>query len=330
MFPFILGLILLVGAIILFTYSRKHVFPGKPITTRSGYTTETTPGEPIRWPNHLTLGLSIGLAFIAALFVIAGVSYTQTAGEANVITDITGNIDGSSTATGLHPKAPWQDVTEYNIRNQQVVFLGHSQNDPDNTGGKANGPQITVQDADGVTSNIDIAVRYSIRPESVVSIYKSFKTESNFRASFIMQDVRSAVRSVPNQFKTLDLLTARTKVESAIQSYLEERWADDGVSIDSVSLQEIRAPKAVTEAYAAAQKAQVNISTQQAKLDATKISSQNQIVQAQAKAKANDLLSQSLTESVLKQNYLDTLASLGAKGNLVVVPNGFNGILNLK
>ena len=44
---------------------------------------------------------------------------------------------------------------------------------------------------------------------------------------------------------------------------------------------------------------------------------------------ANAILAASLTDPILRQRYLDTLKELAAAGNLVVVPDGFNGLVNV-
>lgn len=273
--------------------------------------------------------VSAGVLALGAVFFAFGSFYTQDAGEANVLKDVTGNIVGQNNSTGLQVKAPWVNTVTFNIRNQQVIFAGTASEGSDNSGGVSNGPQITVQDRDGVSSNVDIALRYSIRPDAVTDIYKEFLSEDNFKKSFIEQDVRSVVRLVPNEFSTIDLLTKRGDVEAAILDALESRWEDDGVIVDSISLQEIRPPAAVVESYADAQQAQINVTKEQANLDAAQVSAQQKVVQAQAEADANAILNGSLTENILSQRYLDTLGKLAAEGNLVVVPDGFNGLVNV-
>jgi regulator of protease activity HflC (stomatin/prohibitin superfamily) len=319
----IISLLLLIAGLIGFAASKRSVVRAASSSNR--YAADNAKAV------HTTSIVVTLVGFVAsALFIILGSTYSQDAGEATVLKDVTGNIVGSTTETGLHWKAPWVDTVTFNIRNQQVVFAGDAEVNPDNTGGKANGPQITAQDSDAVSDNIDIAIRYSIRPGSVIDVYKSFKNEDNFKSQFIMQDVRSAVRLVPNDFSTKDLLTNRADVEAKIQSVLEQRWADDGVTVDSVSLQEVRPPNSVKEAYAAAQTAQVNISTQQAKLDAIKVSAQQLVVNAEATAKANDLLTGSLTPQVLQQHYLDTLAKLAKAGNLVITDGKSPALINIR
>lgn len=291
----------------------------KPAPT-TGYDTDMrSVGTVFRW-------VGVGLLSLGVVFGVISSTYTQSAGEANVLVSITGTIDGSSTTAGFHTKAPWDNIVTFNIRNQQVVYVGNAQDAPDNTGGKANGPDITVQDKDGVTDDIDIAMRYSIDPSSVIAIYKSFKDEDTFKSTFIEQDVRSAVRTAPNDFTTLQLLTKRASVEKAITEQIAAHWVGSGVTIDSVSMQEVRPPKSVVASYAEAQQAQIQVSVQQNKLNAAKVSAQQQIVQATAQAKANAILSASLSPQVLQNKYLAALKA----GTVYVVPAGSTPFITTK
>jgi regulator of protease activity HflC (stomatin/prohibitin superfamily) len=271
------------------------------------------------------------LLFLLGVVLIAFSSFfRQDVGQANVLRDWTGNIVGYETASGLHPKAPWVDVVTFDVRNQRAVFVTEqASGEGDNIGGAPDGPQITVQDAEGVTANIDIAIRYSLKPDAVIDIYSQYYNEENLRTRLIFNDIRSVVRSIPGKFSTIDMLTDRNAVQEAVLEALEARWEDDGIIVEDVALQEIRYGESVTAAYAAAQEAQINVQTEQAKLEAAKVSAQQKVVQAQAEADANSILNASLSDAILQQRYLDTLKELAAAGNLVVVPDGFNGLVNV-
>ncbi|WP_108251223.1 prohibitin family protein [Planctomonas deserti] len=314
------GLIFVILAVVAFLVARF----GKFTTTAGGLS--KTP-EPSRKPNRIAAFTGAAFAVIAVIFLAGSSLYTQDAGEAKVLKDITGNIVGQNNSTGLQTKAPWVETVTFNIRNQQVVFAGKNGEGSDNSGGATNGPQITVQDRDGVSSNVDIALRYSIRPNAVTDIYREFLNEDNFKKSFIEQDVRSVVRLVPNSFSTIDLLTKRGEVETAVLEALEARWEDDGVVVDSISLQEIRPPESVVASYAAAQEAQINVTKEQANLQAQEVKAQQKVVNAQAEADANALLNASLSPQILQQRYLDTLKELAAAGNLVVTDGSNSGVL---
>jgi len=248
-------------------------------------------------------------------------------GMAVVEKDITGNVVGQSNSSGWHWKTPWVNTVEFSIRNQPVTFLTPQKDSQEGDGYRADGPQITVQDADGVSSNIDINVRYSIKADAVTKIYTEYKDEDTFKSAFIFQDIRSIVRAVPNEFSTIDLLTNRSAVEQAIQKALETRWESAGVTVDSISLQEIRPPSSVVKSYADAQQAQINVTKEQSNLDAAEVSAQQKVVQAKAEADANALLNSSLTPSILQQRYLDTLAKLAQAGNLVITDGSGSGVL---
>lgn len=271
-----------------------------------------------------------GLFLLAVVFALFSSFFRQDVGQANVLRDWTGSIVGYETTAGLHPKAPWVDVVTFDVRNQRAVFVTEQTfGEGDNIGGAPDGPQITVQDAEGVTANIDIAIRYSLKPDSVVDIYSQYLNEENLRTRLIFNDIRSVVRSVPGSFATLEMLTDRDAVQQQVLEALERRWEDDGIIVEDVALQEIRYGESVTAAFAAAQEAAINVQTEQNKLEAAKVSAQQKVVQAQAEADANAILNASLSDAILQQRYLDTLKELAAAGNLVIVPEGFSGLVNV-
>ncbi|WP_025157213.1 SPFH domain-containing protein [Leifsonia aquatica] len=316
----ILGLVGIVVTIALTRAYKKALAIHRQKKAEERYYIQYGPSAVAKW---VALGLTVA-AIIGGLGAsVPQLFYTQETRESVQLKDWTGNLVGSTTESGLHTKAPWVDTISFSTGTQQIVFAGASGNQNDNNGGQAAGPQITVQDQDGVTSNIDVAVRYSVVASAVTDIYKQFKTEDNFKKSFIEQDIRAVVREVPNAFSTIDLLTKRADVEAKIKNALETRWAKAGVTVDSISLQEIRAPQAVTDSYAAAQQAQIDVTKEQAKLDAAKVSSQQAVTKAEADAKANQLLTQSLTPEVLQQHYIDALKA----GTVFVVPQGSNPLI---
>lgn len=271
-------------------------------------------------------GAAAGGIVLSLLFGFLSTVYTVDEGQAVVVRSWTGEVTSQETTPGMKTKAPWKVALVYDVRNQQVIFASSTQEQD----GKQNGPQITVQDKEGVTANIDITVRYSVKPDAVTDIYKRYGSQENFVAKFIENDIRAAVRTVPTGYNTLELLNNRAKAEIDITKYLEERWDAHGVKVESVSLQEIRYSDEVKARFDAAQSARIEVEKAQAELQATEVSAQQKVVQAEAEAEANDILTKSLTAEVLSQRYLDTLQQVGKDGNLVVVPEGFNGILDLK
>lgn len=272
--------------------------------------------------------VGVGLGVLSLVLLGSTVVYTQDPGEAKVLKNWSGAIEGQADTTeGFDLKPPWVDAIDYDIRNQQAVYIGNGQDDYN--GKKPDGPQITIQDKDGVSANVDVAVRYSIRADQVTKVYTDYGQQENFKARLINQDIRSVVRNAPTSFTTIEVLTKRGDIEKRITEDLAKRWESQGVQVESVALQEIRYPDDVRQRYADAQNARTEIVKAQAELEAAQISAQQKVVQATSEAKANAVLAKSLTDPILRQRYLDTLSQLAKAGNLVVVPEGGNQIVNI-
>jgi regulator of protease activity HflC (stomatin/prohibitin superfamily) len=271
-------------------------------------------------------GVALAIVLGGGMLIFSS-AYTQEVGEAKVIKNFDGTIEREDVTAGLDWKAPWQDAVDFDITGQQAIYKGNGQATSD--GEKVNGPEITAQDKDGVSSNIDVAIRYSVKPDSVSEIFSVYKSQENFVARLIDQDIRSVVRNIPSTYSTVDVLAKRSELESKIVEGLKARWEKQGVVVDSVALQGIRYPQVVQDRFTDAQNAKTQVVQEQAKLESTKISAQQRIVEAEAQAEANRKLAASLTPEVLQSQQLSTLEKLGASGNVFVVPNGSNPLITV-
>jgi len=274
------------------------------------------------WPPYLML---LGLAGLVAIFGF-GSFYTQSPNEATVKVSWTGAVVGHSTDSGLHTKAPWEKIARFDIRNQQIGFGTTAQK-----GAVAFFPtkSINVTDADGIASSIQMNLQFSIDPAKVVDIYNQYKSEDNFINQFVISRMNTDVRDIPTKMHTLDLITGNTIVSQKSTTAAKDEFDGSGLIIDAVSIQDINYPKSISDKYEQAAQSAIEVQKAQNDLNATKISSQQQVVQAEAKAKANQELSASLTPQVLQQNYIDALTSSANNGGLIVVPNNGGQIINL-
>ncbi len=272
-------------------------------------------------PFKVAGGVVLAVALVLGIF---SSFYTQDAGEAKVQRDITGNLVGQTTTTGLHFKAPWVSTTTYDIRNNTVTYIGKGE-EGDHSGGSANGPQITFQDREGVTGNLDVVVRYSLKPDAVLDIYREFQTQENFVSRVVQNDVRSVLRNVPSKYGTIEVYNSRAEIESEMRKALEERWADDGILVEEVSLQEIRYSDDVKARFDEAQASRIAESKAQADLEVSRVTAEQKRVEAQGVADSNKILSESLTDQVLQQKMIDAYN----EGTVFVVPQGSNPLVQV-
>lgn len=273
------------------------------------------------------LPVAIPGVILALSLVLAGSQcvYTQDIGEAIVLRNFGGSLAGYTTDAGIHFKAPWQDALDWDIRNRLINFYRDAEYTYDN--GSYNGAMVTINDSSGTKSDCDVQVIYSINPDAVEQLYADYGTQEAYVSSYVSNDVRQTTRDCAGQFTTIQLLTDKEAFAKSIQDTLSERWAESGVVVESVSVQDIRYADSITDAYAQAQSAQVEQQRAKNEKETARIEAETKVIESQGTADANKILSESLTPEVLQQRYYETLQQIGESGNLVVVPEGSQPIV---
>ena len=251
----------------------------------------------------------IVIAVIAGIFILIHCFYTQDIGEVIVLRNWDGKILGSTTETGLHVKSPLVKTISYDVRNMLINF--YSDADYAYNGGSAQGPDVTINDKSGAKADIDIQVVYSLDPNYAETLYKEYGTQTNYTQSYLSNDVRS-------------------QYTDAGEKALTEKWADHGLTVEQVSVQDVRYPDEITSRYATAQAAEIDKQTAINKQETAKVDAETKKINAQADADANAILTKSLTKEVIEQHYIDALTEIGKNGNLVVVPEGSTPMINVE
>lgn len=262
----------------------------------------------------------------AIIFIGISCIYTQDTGEVCVLRNLGGSLSGSTSEAGFHIKAPWQDVITYDVRNNLINFYGDTDYKVD--GGSYEGKQVSINDKSGASANIDIQVNYSLKPDAALNLYTEYGTQENFVEKYISNDVRAVTREVSGGFDTVTMLTDRSQFTKAVQAALEKKWKDIGLTVEQVSVQDVRYPTSITDSYSQAQAAEVAKQKAQNEQETAKVQAETKKIEAQGEADANAVLAQSLNDQVLQQHYIDALKDIGKEGNLVVVPNGSTPMIN--
>jgi len=219
--------------------------------------------------------------------------------------------------------------------NQDNAMMGDNYNSRstlganDLEGGVKQSRAIPVLDKRGLTVNIDLAVQYRLRPESAPKTIEQWG--SSWEEKIINSKVREVVRDVIGQYAAEKLPEMRNEIATAIQTKVTNKVnALDGkpVILASVELRNIVLPLKIREKIEQlqAEKQNVNIAEQQkerAKQEAQKnaeiargeaernrIVAQGQAdkirIEAEEQAKANSLISASLTPQLLQLEQIKT------------------------
>lgn len=208
----------------------------------------------------------------------------------------TGDVEGINYDTGLHVKSLWSNRVEYDIRNNTLSYVGTDDNKDNYTGGSISGPQITFQDANSVTGNIDLNIRYSIRGNAVGNIYNEYKTQQEFVNASLAPAVRSITREVFSKYGTAQIYNERESIQPELFKALQANWDKLGVDVEDIYLQEVRYPDNVIQSFANAQAARVEVETAKAQQEKAKV-----------EAETNKIKTSALTDAVLKEKLIDAL-----------------------
>lgn len=263
---------------------------------------------------------------VGAVVLALGCIYPQDAGEVIVLRNLGGSLAGYTSDAGFHLKAPWQSTVSYDVRNNLINLYRDSDYTVD--GGSAKGACVSVNDSGGASADVDIQVIYSFNGDAAEQLYQDYGTQENFTMNYILNDVRATAREVAGQYDTITMLTSRGEFTKGVQDALAAKWKDLGLTVESVSVQDVRYPDEITSKYSEAQAAEVEKEKAQNQQETAKVEAETKKIQAQGESDANAILAQSLNDQVLQQHYIDALADIGKSGNLVVVPEDSQPIVS--
>lgn len=261
--------------------------------------------------------IPLGLAIV---FSLSSVVYSQDPGESVVLQNWGGSLAGHSEDAGFHFKAPWQDTVSYDVRNNILSFMGEGEEDY--SGGSCRGPQLTINDKGGASADMDVQVNYALDPSYVETLYADYGTQENFVHAICAVDIRATAREVAGSMDTITILTNRGDFSSALYDALDKKWSKYGINVEQVNVQDVRYPEAIRESYAKAQQAEIDKATALNQQEVAKTEADTKVEVAKREAEANSVLSASLTDEILRQQYIDALKDAANHDNLIVVPEG--------
>lgn len=273
---------------------------------------------------HRTHRLAVAAipVLIAGVVLAASCLYTQDVGEVVVLRSWGGAIAGHSEDAGFHLKAPWQTSIRYDVRNNLISLYRDSDYTAD--GGSAEGKTVTVNDKSGASADVDLQVIYSLKPSAAEDLYRDYGRQDTFTRDYLVNDLRSVAREQAGSYDTLTMLTDRSKYTDGMRRALTDRWGGLGVTVEQVSVQDVRYPDAITGAYNDAQAAEVARRKAENEQETARVEAETRKIKAQGEADANAVLNQSLTDRILQREYIDALKNAD---RLIVTPDGTGTLL---
>lgn len=265
-------------------------------------------------------GISGGLArlkrigIIAAAIVVAlvllpsAMTYINPGHVGIVIHRAGGGVDANPIGPGLHLRNPLvTSIEEYPTYMQTLVLARGA------TEGSSNNEEINVNSIEGQPLSLDVSMSFELDQTKVPQLYQTFRTDiASIQHGYVKQAVRQALQEVIGGEEIAAVMgPKKAEAVNRTQQLLSQRLMPYGIIVKQFTINELRAPESVIEAINQKNVMQQQALTAQNELQKNQFQAQGDsikaagrakaiLTEAEAQAKANDLLSRSITGTLVQ------------------------------
>src|SRR5438552_16616392 len=270
--------------------------------------------------SHLARGiLGATLGGIIMIIGFAGPFVEVPAGNVGVVTNF-GQVQTVTLEPGLHFVIPiYQRVTNVDTRVQPHEFQ-----------------RIAAASHELQTVKLTGVMNYHIDGQFASDLFQRVGTD--FAAKIIDPAFNDFIKTVVPDYSVNDILAKRDEIRSLAKAQLAANLAQYHIVVDDIYIANIAFSDSFQQAIEAKQVAQQQVQTEQQILAQKQIQAQQAVAAAkgqadstvtlaEGQAKANGLLSASLTDQILQYQYIQKLTD---KITVMLLPSGNQTIFDLK
>jgi prohibitin 2 len=252
-------------------------------------------------------GIALGL-LVLLLLVPTAVTYVNPGHVGIVIHRTGGGVDPRALGPGLHMRNPLTTgIEEYPTFMQTLVLTRASSE------GSRNNDEINVNSVEGQPLSLDVSMSFELDPTKVPALYSTFRTDiATIQHTYVKQAIRQALQEVVGNEEIAAIIgPKKAEVTGRVTKSLEQRLDPYGIQVKQFTINELRAPPAVIEAINQKNVMQQQALTSQNELQKNQFQAQGDsikaagrakaiLAEAEAQAKANRLLSESITPTLVQ------------------------------
>ncbi len=297
-FLFVLGIILGIGALIVFIAARG------------------TASQPMRYG-------SIVAAVVAVIFIALAVTVVVPPGHVGVQI-LFGYVYDAEFPSGLHFKNPMAEVRLISVRSQVYTMSIVPEE-----GQKYGDDSIDVLSNEGMILKMDISVQYKIIPEEASWILKNkvYNTENQFESDYIRPEIRTAIRNIAADHSAAEMYSpVRKKIGMEIEKEADVMLQKNGVRCDTVNLRNVSLPARVTEAIDRKKEAEQDYQRMEYILKTEEAEADRKRIEAKGIRDFQLTVAESLTPNLIKWKSLEVAEHIGNSENAKVVFFGGDNI----
>lgn len=221
---------------------------------------------------------------------------------------------GSSTGETLEPGANWitpvkQSTATVETRPQTYTMSATSGEGDGNTGAD---DSVEVLTNDGVSTDVDVSVRYRVETENASTFFDEYKSNEQAQERLIRPTTRSVLRTEGGDIDTSDIYTGegQDQMRDAVRLALDKETEGTGIKIEAVQIRRIHLPDQYADAVEKKEVEKQNIEKKQNSVKVAEAEAERKRVEAQGQADANRIEAESLKNNpeLIQVKYINALA----------------------
>lgn len=258
-----------------------------------------------------TLLIVGGVILVALVIVGSKLFYTLQPGErAVVFRKFTTGLDKEKIfQPGFHIIAPWNDLHIYNVKEQKSEET------------------MDVLSKNGLSISIDVTVRFNPTYNKIGYLHEIFGL--GYINQLVKPETRSSVRKVAGRYTAEEIYsTKRNEVEQSIIEETSKVLGANNIDMKALLIRSITLPTEIMKAIETKLTQEQEALAYQFKLEREESEAERKRIAAEGEARANKIINNSLTTSLLRMRGIEATAVLAASPNskVVIIGNSKDGL----
>lgn len=224
-------------------------------------------------------------------------------GYVGVVYSMNGGVQDEILTQGWHLVAPTKKVKEFTIANEQLVLS------KDKRDGSEKNESFKVSTSDDASIAISFQMSYRFIQEDVVQTYKNFRglDGSDIVEGRIKTVLKSKVSEITTNYSMMNIYSGnRSEINNKLTDYLNKEFSKKyGIEVLDASIIDVHPDKDLKKAIDNRVKALQKKQQAKAEQDTARVEAETKIIKAEAEAKANKIISDSLSEKNLNQQWIE-------------------------
>ncbi len=258
--------------------------------------------------------ISIAVIVVLGIILLASGSrmfVTIQAGHGGVVfRTFAGGVDQDKIfSEGFHIIAPWNKMIVYETRQQEVAET------------------MNVLSSNGLEIATDVSAWYEPIENDMPKLHSNIGTDYLNRV--VKPSLRSSVRSVIGRYTPEQIYsTERDAIQDEIYEETKLILDDKYIQLNRILIRSVTLPTVIKNAIETKLKQEQESLEYEFRLQKATKEAERQIIEAEGKARANDIINASLTDKILREKGIEATVTLSESDNskVVIIGNSKDGL----